>query len=261
MKCGKGFNQWLYSYISLSLLFFLLVIRGLGYLELSIFFVNLLVGLVAILRVDGLQRFFINTPIKIYHYSYAVFLAMGCVYSLQFSSDYYIRAMLAAFIIIPTSLLCIKLLFTYSNSSHRQVTWMLSGGFVVYLLVYCFRLFHILQQVNPHPFDPDYFNLLYFFMVIPTEICGGIGFLLLNTIKINEELTASEKMLATTQEELKTLSGLLPICAHCKKIRDEKGQWKAIEAYISQHSEADFSHGVCESCRDEHYGDLYEAST
>ncbi|MBI5643858.1 MAG: PAS domain S-box protein [Deltaproteobacteria bacterium] len=47
---------------------------------------------------------------------------------------------------------------------------------------------------------------------------------------------------------IKTLSGLLPICASCKKIRDDKGYWKKIEVYIQEHSEADFSHGICPDC-------------
>ena len=54
--------------------------------------------------------------------------------------------------------------------------------------------------------------------------------------------------LRRVQRELHTLRGILPTCAHCKKIRDEKGVWHSIEAYISQHSEALFSHGICPDC-------------
>lgn len=54
--------------------------------------------------------------------------------------------------------------------------------------------------------------------------------------------------------EVKTLSGLLPICAHCKKIRDDKGYWNTLEAYIEKHSEAEFSHGMCSECSDKFYG-------
>jgi len=58
-----------------------------------------------------------------------------------------------------------------------------------------------------------------------------------------------------TLEEVKTLSGFLPICASCKKIRDDKGYWNQIEAYISEHSEAQFSHGVCPECTKTLYPD------
>ena len=54
-------------------------------------------------------------------------------------------------------------------------------------------------------------------------------------------------------EEVKTLSGFLPICASCKKIRDDQGYWNQIEAYISEHSEAEFSHSICPECVEELY--------
>jgi hypothetical protein len=55
--------------------------------------------------------------------------------------------------------------------------------------------------------------------------------------------------------EVKTLSGLLPICSHCKNVRDDKGYWNKIEAYIRDHSEAEFSHGICPECAKKYYPD------
>ncbi len=49
-------------------------------------------------------------------------------------------------------------------------------------------------------------------------------------------------------DEIKTLQGIIPICSYCKKIRDDKGAWEIIEAYICNHSQAQFSHGVCPEC-------------
>ena len=56
--------------------------------------------------------------------------------------------------------------------------------------------------------------------------------------------------------EIKTLSGLIPICASCKRVRDDKGYWSQIEAYIRDHSEIDFSHGICPDCAKNLYSDL-----
>ena len=61
-----------------------------------------------------------------------------------------------------------------------------------------------------------------------------------------------EKALA----EIRTLQGVLPICQHCKKIRDDKGSWNRLETYISKHSEAVFSHGICDKCLKELYPDV-----
>jgi PAS domain S-box-containing protein len=54
-------------------------------------------------------------------------------------------------------------------------------------------------------------------------------------------------------KEIKTLSGLLPICATCKNIRDDKGYWNQMEKYIQQHSDAQFSHGICPDCANKMY--------
>lgn len=65
-----------------------------------------------------------------------------------------------------------------------------------------------------------------------------------------------EKMIAELQEALaniKTLRGLLPMCASCKKVRDDKGYWKQIEAYIRDHTDADFSHSICPDCKRKFY--------
>ena len=56
--------------------------------------------------------------------------------------------------------------------------------------------------------------------------------------------------------EVKTLRGFLPICSHCKKIRDDKGYWNQIETYIHDHSEAEFSHGICQECAKKYYPDM-----
>jgi K+-sensing histidine kinase KdpD len=57
-------------------------------------------------------------------------------------------------------------------------------------------------------------------------------------------------------EEIKTLRGILPICAHCKQIRSDKGIWVQLEKYIRDHSEADFTHSICPSCLLLHYPDF-----
>jgi CheY-like chemotaxis protein len=58
-------------------------------------------------------------------------------------------------------------------------------------------------------------------------------------------------------ENVKLLSGLLPICMWCKKIRDDQGYWNAIEQYISRHSEAEFAHGICPDCKRKYSGEMF----
>ncbi|HPR17471.1 MAG TPA: response regulator [Candidatus Cloacimonadota bacterium] len=58
--------------------------------------------------------------------------------------------------------------------------------------------------------------------------------------------------------EIKTLSGLLPICSHCKKIRNDSGYWESVENYVAQHSDAQFSHGICPDCMRQYYPKVAE---
>ena len=75
-------------------------------------------------------------------------------------------------------------------------------------------------------------------------------------LKVEKILVHERNELQAALSEIKTLSGLLPICASCKKIRDDKGYWNQLELYIRDHSEAEFSHSICPSCADKLYGDL-----
>lgn len=61
-------------------------------------------------------------------------------------------------------------------------------------------------------------------------------------------------------DEVKNLSGLLPICSSCKKIRDDKGYWSQIETYIQEHSDANFTHGICPDCKAKFYSELMNNS-
>ena len=73
------------------------------------------------------------------------------------------------------------------------------------------------------------------------------------------KLTGLEKLISKLQEALhkiKTLKRLLPICASCKKIRDDNGYWSQIEAYITNHSDVDFSHDICPNCAEILYPNL-----
>ena len=74
--------------------------------------------------------------------------------------------------------------------------------------------------------------------------------------KAQAELAKTVLDLSDALEKVKVLSGFLPICASCKKIRDDKGYWTQIESYISAHSEAQFSHGICQECMKKLYPDL-----
>jgi hypothetical protein len=88
-------------------------------------------------------------------------------------------------------------------------------------------------------------------------ILAGSALFFYITNPILKELSGTVARLEESLNNIKQLSGLLPICASCKKIRDDKGYWTQIESYIAQHSEADFTHSICPECAEKLYPQFY----
>ena len=118
-----------------------------------------------------------------------------------------------------------------------------------------------------------YFKIFSFFYIYRAIVMTGIRepykiiFKELDTTinVLNDEIAVRKKLelekeetivkLKTALQDIKTLEGLVPICSHCKKIRDDKGYWNHLETYLDKHSEATFSHGICPDCIKEHFPD------
>jgi len=78
----------------------------------------------------------------------------------------------------------------------------------------------------------------------------------LELIYLNHALGEKYRELSDYLTEIRTLRGIIPICTNCKKIRNDKGFWQAVESYVSQHTEAKFSHGICPDCMKQLYPDF-----
>ena len=63
------------------------------------------------------------------------------------------------------------------------------------------------------------------------------------------------RQLRVALKKVKTLRGLIPICANCHRVRDDQGYWSLLETFIHENSEAKFSHGICPECEKEHFPD------
>jgi CheY-like chemotaxis protein len=89
----------------------------------------------------------------------------------------------------------------------------------------------------------------------PQELCVTVDVALYKH-QLDEEKRLLNQQLAEALAKVRVLSGFLPTCASCKKIRDDSGQWSPMEVYIREHSEAEFSHGLCPECARRLYPDL-----
>jgi PAS domain-containing protein len=76
--------------------------------------------------------------------------------------------------------------------------------------------------------------------------------------RVEEALEEERRRLQQALDEVRTLRGIVPICANCKKIRDDKGYWNQVEQYISRHTDAQFSHGICPDCAQQLYPEFYK---
>ncbi len=74
------------------------------------------------------------------------------------------------------------------------------------------------------------------------------------------DLQRTEADLRASVEEVRTLRGIIPICSYCRKVRDDQGSWQQVETYVSEHTEAAFSHGICPRCYTENWPEEAGAS-
>lgn len=74
-------------------------------------------------------------------------------------------------------------------------------------------------------------------------------------IQLQKSLRQKNKELSEALAHIKQLKGMLPICMHCKKIRNDENYWQQVEEYLAEHTEADFSHSICPECLEKHYSE------
>lgn len=140
----------------------------------------------------------------------------------------------------------------------KRLKWGITG--LSFLSIFCLELYYYLRGVPLTEVTFD-FTIGITIALILIEIFYRYAAKLHRTLEneIAQRITAQEEreryigQLEKALDDVKVLSGLLPICAYCKKIRDDKGYWQQIEEYISTHSDADFSHSICPDCIKKHF--------
>jgi hypothetical protein len=102
---------------------------------------------------------------------------------------------------------------------------------------------------------PHFYQTTWFAALVGATLIGGV--MGLHRLRVRNHLRL-ERMLHARIEEavahIKTLRGLLPICAWCRKVRDDSGYWGRLDEYVSEHTDAEFSHGICPECRERKFG-------
>ncbi|MBF0468410.1 MAG: hypothetical protein HQK61_05940 [Desulfamplus sp.] len=160
--------------------------------------------------------------------------------------------------VVIISLLIASLCWRSAYIVHRHVpliiagsNWLLTGIFSFAGAWFFVRaIFTVLFENNIQSFmSAGILHGLTFVVVFVSNIFVVIGLIIINSRRLEQDLTNAKK-------EIKSLAGLIPICSNCKKVRDDKGYWQQVEVYIRDHSDADFTHGICSDCIKKLYPDF-----
>lgn len=166
--------------------------------------------------------------------------------------------------IFPTSAVIMAVFFP------SKATWIYIG---LSLALCCVIAVGFCTQANPITFDPvllltDFRHwLVYisciaaFFAIMHVAVYTyrrSIAEMVGKISTQQEKLEKQNQDLIEAAKNIKQLSGLIPICSSCKKIRDDQGFWNQLELYIEEHSDANFTHGICPSCAEELFPEVFD---
>ncbi len=121
--------------------------------------------------------------------------------------------------------------------------------------------FDLMERYVAFAHQHEALNLDEFLIVTAYLAVVGLGAAMLrwrDALRASEVLAQRNRELQTALDEVRQLRGILPICAACKRIRDDAGYWHQVDVYVRDHSEAEFTHGLCPECVRELYPELDE---
>ena len=102
-------------------------------------------------------------------------------------------------------------------------------------------------------FDASFLQIAVYLGSLITSTLWTFGFILMVNQRLVTERQQTIGELQVAFDQIKTLTGILPICSHCKKIRGDEGYWEQVESYVAKHTEVEFTHGICPGCLQEHF--------
>lgn len=264
-KTFPGFGHWTVGGFALAVSYFMMAFRGIVHTGISIFAVNLLVPLAGVLYLDGMRRFLSLPPMWRGMYIIPVVVGILSLFTLYFFDSGPLRSFMVS--------------FSFSML-HLYTAWLVYREYpktksIFYLIIsvemFCASVVLITRSVTA--LTSDSYRILvdspiesaFFITVMVLQIIISLSFILLNTERFEKDLMLAQsslesnvRQLVTALEEVKTLRGILPICANCKKIRDDSDNWVQMEVYVRDRTEADFSHGICPDCMTKLYPEYAE---
>jgi len=263
-KTYDGFGWWILGSVAQAVGFIGLGFRGFIPDWVGILTTNAAFGLSAAFRFEGTMRFTARRRVSRWWYGVPVVMVALCSPVSPFHSSAPARALVSTVAIGLLSTL-IGLQFLKPVPDERPAPYRVLG--YLHLLFVALLLGRsILWLLNPGIglLDPWLPHELFFLGLTLFEVVWAVSFTMLNGNRLEAELVKSQSELSRTVDELQqalrevsTLSGLLPICSSCRRVRDDEGYWNQLEVYLRQHTDLQLSHGLCPECAHRLYPDVF----
>lgn len=246
-----GFQLWAWAALANSTGFILLSLRHLLPVEGTVIVANWLIALAAVLICRGLIRFSGKSQTNWLDISALVIIAalftQFAIFQPSVNARIFFISLFLALFYLRAALLALgpvaRLL--------RQQNVLLASSLILLGVWFLARsvVSGIWESLIIDFMTAGYWHGLTFlaFMVGNTTVM--VGLLSVNSCRMEIDLTSAS-------EEIKSLKGIIPICASCKKIRDDQGYWQMVETYMEEHTGAEFTHGICPDCMTKLYPDL-----
>jgi len=262
-KTYPGYGSWLCSLFAMAIGYCSIIFRETMPTALGIGLTNVAFISVGVFRLDAVKRFTQGQELKKVYYLLPVAVLPFAMYFYLVKDAIIIRTFFTSLFLALPALLISAELYKNRNRENSNLFLAIAGLNAFNVLLLMLRAIIGLSSTNATLFSSEKIHQIYFLAVIVIEVGVGIAWLMMNNQRLEVELRASRDSLQTTNTELekalsevKALSGIIPICMHCKEIRDDKGYWNQLETFISRHSEAKFNHSICPRCLKEKYPDL-----
>jgi len=250
-KTYSGFREWVVAFFLAFAGLLFISLRGIIPDYLSIVAGNLFAAVQIVLIDYGLVAFTEGKQrIGWYIFSLAFLMTTFLCFT-YYSPNVNIRIIIFSGIIALCCTHCIIIVYKRIPLILRASNWLLIVALSLAALWYALRFFFtlFLEDKISDFMAAGSVQGLTLIISFAANILIALGLIIVNLQRVEHDFLIA-------RNEIKTLKGFLPVCSSCKKIRDDKGYWTQIEAYIRDHSEAEFTHSLCPDCMKKLYPDF-----
>lgn len=255
-----GFSQWILAGFSVGLGFLLLSYRGFLPDFLTIILANTLILSFYMFSTSGFEKFLgVSRGISRFQFAMLIAACAGLIVFTYFFPNVNIRIIIFSISAIVLILLLLNLLLDKVRSLY-PLSYQIAILPLILLIIWSFfrTAYTVILESNITNFMESGLVHQYTFIVYAIlHLLIMISLILLTFNRMTEDLKSSNQDLKNALDEVKTLRGIIPICSNCKKIRSDEGYYEALEDYLSEHTEANFSHSLCPTCAEELYPEIY----